>query len=123
MMPWLMLAIAAARAYGLSVLDGVCNDVDDDEGFAAECAAARDMGFDGKTLIHPKQIAPANAAFMPSADEIAFAELVVAAFALPENAGVGAIRIGGRMVERLHADMAERLLDRRTLIETLNGPD
>ncbi len=109
-LPWLSQAVAAARAFGLSVLDGVYNSVDDDDGFAAECAAARDMGFDGKTLIHPRQIGPANAAFMPSDEEVAFAETVVATFALPENAGRGALRIGGRMVERLHADMAERTL-------------
>ncbi len=110
MLPWLMTALAAARAFGLAILDGVYNDVDDEAGFAAECAAARDMGFDGKTVIHPKQVAPANAAFTPTAEEVAFAETVVAAFARPENAGRGALRIEGRMVERLHADMAARLL-------------
>jgi citrate lyase subunit beta/citryl-CoA lyase len=112
MLPWLMQAVAAARAFGLAVLDGVYNDVDDDTGFEAECAAARDMGFDGKTLIHPRQVDPANRIFMPSEEEIAFAEAVVAAFAAPENAGRGALRVNGRMAERLHAEMAERLLDR-----------
>jgi citrate lyase subunit beta/citryl-CoA lyase len=110
MLPWLMQAVAAARAHGLALLDGVYNDVDDDAGFAAECAAARDMGFDGKTVVHPRQIGIANAAFSPSPAEVAFAERVVDAFSRPENAGFGAIRIDGRMVERLHADMAARLL-------------
>jgi citrate lyase subunit beta/citryl-CoA lyase len=110
LLPWLMQAVAAARAFGLAVLDGVYNDIDDDAGFAAECAAARDMGFDGKTVVHPKQIGPANDAFRPSPAEVAFAEIVVEAFARPENAGQGAIRIEGRMVERLHADMAARTL-------------
>jgi citrate lyase subunit beta / citryl-CoA lyase len=110
MAPWLMQAVAAARAFGIAVLDGVYNDVDDLDGLAAECAAGRDMGFDGKTLVHPRQIGAANAAFAPDADEVAFAEAIVEAFARPENAGRGVIRIDGRMVERLHADMAARTL-------------
>lgn len=110
MLPWLMTAVAAARAYGIAVVDGVYNDLDDEEGFALECASARDMGFDGKTLIHPRQVELANRTFTPSATEVAWAETVVAAFAVPEAAGVGALRIEGRMVERLHADMATRTL-------------
>lgn len=110
MLPWLMQAVAAARAFGIAVVDGVYNDLDDEDGFALECAAARDMGFDGKTLIHPRQIEIANRTFTPSATEVAWAERVVSAFAVPEAAGVGALRIDGRMVERLHAEMAERTL-------------
>jgi citrate lyase subunit beta/citryl-CoA lyase len=108
MLPWLMNCIAAARAFGLDILDGVYNDLGNAEGFAAECVQARELGFDGKTLIHPQQIAPCNAAFSPSAEEVASARNVIAAFDLPENAHKGVIQIDGRMVERLHADMARR---------------
>lgn len=108
MLPWLMTCIAAARAYGLDILDGVWNQLGDEAGFARECAEARDLGFDGKTLIHPNQIAPCNAAFSPSAQEIADARRIIEAFDLPENADKGAIQLDGRMVERLHAEMARR---------------
>jgi citrate lyase subunit beta/citryl-CoA lyase len=108
MVPWLMSCIAAARIYGIDVLDGVYNDIGNAEGFAQECAEARDMGFDGKTLIHPSQIEPCNAAFSPSADEVAQAQKFIAAFDLPENQGKGVVSLDGRMVERLHADMARR---------------
>jgi citrate lyase subunit beta / citryl-CoA lyase len=108
MLPWLMNCIAAARAFGLDILDGVYNDLGNAEGFAAECAQACDLGFDGKTLIHPQQIAPCNAAFSPSAEEVASARKIIAAFDQPDNAAKGVIQIDGRMVERLHADMARR---------------
>jgi citrate lyase subunit beta / citryl-CoA lyase len=108
MLPWLMTCVAAARAFGLDILDGVYNDLGNAEGFAAECAQARDLGFDGKTLIHPAQIAPCNAAFSPPAEEVAWARKIIAAFDLPENAKRGVIQIEGRMVERLHAEMARR---------------
>jgi citrate lyase subunit beta / citryl-CoA lyase len=108
MLPWLMNCVAAARAYGLDILDGVYNELGNAEGFAAECRQARDLGFDGKTLIHPQQIAPCNAAFSPTEDEVAWARTIIAAFDQPENATKGVIQIDGRMVERLHADMARR---------------
>jgi citrate lyase subunit beta / citryl-CoA lyase len=108
MLPWLMTCIAAARAYGLDILDGVYNELGNAEGFAAECRQAHDLGFDGKTLIHPQQIAPCNAAFSPSEEEVATARKIIAAFDQPENANKGVIQIDGRMVERLHADMARR---------------
>ncbi|GGG44947.1 HpcH/HpaI aldolase/citrate lyase family protein [Chelatococcus composti] len=108
MLPWLATSLLAARAHGLTILDGVFNNLSDTEGFAAECAAARDMGFDGKTLIHPNQIAAANAAFAPDAAEVERARAIIAAFDAPENAGKGAINLDGRMVERLHAEMARR---------------
>jgi citrate lyase subunit beta / citryl-CoA lyase len=108
MLPWLMTCVAAARAFGLDILDGVYNDLGNAEGFAAECRQARDLGFDGKTLIHPAQIAPCNAAFSPPDEEVAWARQIIAAFDLPENAARGVIQIDGRMVERLHADMARR---------------
>jgi citrate lyase subunit beta / citryl-CoA lyase len=108
MLPWLMNCVAAARAYGLDILDGVYNDLGDAEGFAAECLQARDLGFDGKTLIHPKQIEPCNTAFSPTEEEVATARKMIAAFELPENRDKGVVQIDGRMVERLHAEMAQR---------------
>jgi citrate lyase subunit beta/citryl-CoA lyase len=108
MLPWLMHCVAAARAFGLDILDGVYNDLGNAEGFARECSEARDMGFDGKTLIHPNQIGPCNAAFSPSAEEVAQAKKIIAAFDLPENRDKGVVQLDGRMVERLHADMARR---------------
>ncbi len=108
MLPWLMSCVAAARAYGLDILDGVYNDLGNADGFVAECRQACDLGFDGKTLIHPRQIEPCNAAFSPSAEEVATARKMIAAFELPENKDKGVIQIDGRMVERLHAEMARR---------------
>jgi len=108
MLPWLMNCVAAARAFGIDIIDGVYNELGNAEGFARECAAARDMGFDGKTLIHPSQIGSCNAAFSPSAEEVAQAKRIIAAFDLPENEHKGVVQLDGRMVERLHADMARR---------------
>lgn len=110
MLPWLMQVVAAARAHGLHVLDGVYNAFRDLDGLAAECAQGAAMGFDGKTLIHPAQIETANSAFSPSQEELARAEAIVSAFAKPENTHKGAIQIDGAMVERLHLEQAERLL-------------
>jgi citrate lyase subunit beta/citryl-CoA lyase len=92
------------------VLDGVCNEFRDLDRFRAEAAQGLEFGFDGKTLIHPDQIAPCNAVFSPDPDEIAWASAVTAAFDLPENAGKGAIKVDGRMVELLHLDQARRTL-------------
>lgn len=108
MLPWLMNCVAAARAFGLDIIDGVYNELADADGFARECSEAREMGFDGKTLIHPNQIAPCNAAFSPSAEEVAQAQKIIAAFDLPENRDKGVVQLEGRMVERLHAEMARR---------------
>jgi citrate lyase subunit beta/citryl-CoA lyase len=110
MLPWLMNCLAAARAYGLDILDGVYNDIGDAAGFAAECRQARDLGFDGKTLIHPRQIEPCNEAFSPTAEEVDAARKIIAAFDLPENENKGVLQIEGRMVERLHAEMARRVV-------------
>jgi citrate lyase subunit beta / citryl-CoA lyase len=109
-LPILSLAVAAARAHGLAVLDGVCNEFRDLATFRAEAEQGRDFGFDGKTLIHPDQIAPCNAVFSPDEEELAFARATIAAFALPENAGKGAIRVEGKMVELLHLEQARRLV-------------
>jgi citrate lyase subunit beta/citryl-CoA lyase len=111
MLPWLTNCVAAARAFGLDILDGVYNDLGNAEGFAQECRQARDLGFDGKTLIHPKQIEACNEAFSPPPEEVEAARMIIAAFDLPENAGKGVIQIEGRMVERLHADMARRTVE------------
>lgn len=107
---WLSLTVAAARAFGIAVVDGVFNAIQDEAGFRAECEQGRALGMDGKTLIHPSQIAPCNAVFSPSADEIAAAKKIVGAFALPENQGKGAISLDGRMVELLHAEIARHTL-------------
>jgi citrate lyase subunit beta / citryl-CoA lyase len=108
MVPWLMNCIAAARAYGLDILDGVYNDLDNADGFVEECRQARDLGFDGKTLIHPRQIEPCNEAFSPTPEEVETARKTIAAFDLPENENKAVIQIDGRMIERLHAEMARR---------------
>jgi citrate lyase subunit beta/citryl-CoA lyase len=111
MLPWLTNCIAAARAFGIDILDGVYNDLGNAEGFAEECRQARDFGFDGKTLIHPRQIDACNDVFSPAPEEVEAARKIIAAFDLPENQGKGVIQIEGRMVERLHADMARHTVE------------
>jgi citrate lyase subunit beta/citryl-CoA lyase len=108
MLPWLATCVAAARVHGIDILDGVYNDIGNAGGFADECRQGVDLGFDGKTLIHPSQIEPCNKAFSPSVEEVTQARKTIAAFDLPENKGKGVVSIDGRMVERLHADMARR---------------
>jgi len=102
------VAVTAARAFGLSIIDGVFNDIADMDGFRDSCRQARDFGFDGKTLIHPSQIACCNAIFAPSQEEVEGARKVISAFESPGNSGKGAIALDGRMVERLHMDMARQ---------------
>src|ERR1700734_155003 len=122
MLPWLMNCVAAARAYGLDILDGVYNDIGNAEGFAEECRQARDLGFDGKTLIHPRQIEPCNEAFSPAPEEVEAARKMIAAFDLPENKDKGVIQIDGRMVERLHAEMGRRTVAIAEAIEKQTKP-
>ncbi len=110
MIPMITHCILAAHAHGLEMLDGPYSDFSNKEGFAEECAQGRDLGFDGKTLIHPSQIEACNTVFTPPAQEVAEARRIVEAFDLPENAARGAIQLDGRMVERLHADMAKRTI-------------
>jgi len=110
--PWLSLVVAAARAHQLLAIDGVFNRIDDADGLAEEAAQGRLYGFDGKSLIHPSQIEAANRAFSPSDAEIAQARAIVAAFARPEAHDVGALRVDGAMVERLHLAQAQALLRR-----------
>lgn len=102
----LQFVLLAARAHGLTALDGVHLDLGDEAGFAALCAQGRALGFDGKTLIHPKQIAPANAAFAPSADEIAQARKIIAAHEAALAGGKGIVVVDGRLVENLHVEAA-----------------
>lgn len=107
---WLASLVLHARAFGIDVVDGVYNDFRDEAGFEAECKAGALLGFDGKTLIHPAQIGPANAGFSPSEAAIAEAKGIVEAFAQPANAGKGVISINGKMVELLHLQMARKVL-------------
>lgn len=109
-LPFLSMAVAAARAHGIAILDGVCNEFRDLDVFEAEARQGLMFGFDGKSLIHPAQIEPCNTAFSPSEAELARANAVIAAFALPENAGKGAIQVEGKMAELLHLEQAQRLL-------------
>jgi citrate lyase subunit beta/citryl-CoA lyase len=110
LIPALASIVMAARAAGIVALDGVCNALDDPARFEAECAQGAMLGFDGKTLIHPSQIEAANSGFGPSEDELAWARAIVAAFAMPDTADKGAIRLDGQMVERLHLAEAEAML-------------
>jgi citrate lyase subunit beta/citryl-CoA lyase len=110
LLPGLALAVVAARAHGLAIVDGVYNDIPDLEGLARECAQGADLGFDGKSLIHPTHLEIANRAFSPEADAVAWARTVAQAFDSPENAGKGVLKVEGRMVERLHLAQARRLI-------------
>jgi citrate lyase subunit beta/citryl-CoA lyase len=109
-LPFLAMTVAAARAHSVAVLDGVCNEFHDLDVFRAEAEQGLLFGFDGKSLIHPNQIDPCNAVFSPSEDELRWARAVIAAFALPENAGKGAIQVEGKMAELLHLEQARRLV-------------
>lgn len=109
-LPILTQAVCAGRAHGITLLDGVCNEFRDLAQFRAEAEQGLLFGFDGKTVIHPDQIAPCNAVYSPSAEERAWAESVIAAFALPENAGKGAIKVDGKMTELLHLEQARRVV-------------
>lgn len=106
----LSLMVAAARAHGLVILDGVFNGIEDEAGLTRQCDQGAEFGFDGKTLIHPRQIDFANHAFTPSAEDVEWSRAIVAAFDSPENAAKGVIRVEGRMVERLHLAEARRLI-------------
>jgi citrate lyase subunit beta/citryl-CoA lyase len=111
MLPMITHCILATRAYGLEILDGPYSDFSNIDGFNQECTQARDLGFDGKTLIHPGQIEACNVIFTPPEEEVVRARKIIAAFDLPENAARGAISLDGQMVERLHADMARRTIE------------
>ena len=110
LVPWMMQVVLAARAYGLDVIDSVSNDFRDIAAFEAECEQGRAMGFDGKMLIHPAQIEPANRRFAPDEAAVAEAREIIAAFAKPESVELNVINMNGRMIERLHVGQAERLV-------------
>jgi (3S)-malyl-CoA thioesterase len=106
----LSMMLLAAKAHGIVAIDGVYNQFKDDEGLAAECAQGRDMGFEGKTLIHPAQVAVCNEAFSPSAEEIDLAERQIAAFEETEASGQGVAVVDGKIVENLHVETARKIL-------------
>jgi citrate lyase subunit beta / citryl-CoA lyase len=113
------LSVAAARAHGLSVIDGVYNDIHDSDGFYNMCKQGRSFGFDGKTLIHPSQVDACNQVFAPSVEEIEAARKIIAAFEKPENKDKGAISLDGRMVELLHAEIARNTVELADAIAAL----
>ncbi len=106
----LSACLNAARATGKVILDGVFNAIDDADGFAAECRQGAEMGFDGKTLIHPSQLMPCNEAFSPTEADVAQAERIIDAFNEALSAGKGVVTVDGRMIENLHVDNARRVL-------------
>ena len=106
--PWLAMAVVASRAFGLDIIDGVYNDFKDEKGFRHECEHGRTLGMDGKTLIHPSQVAPCNEIFSPSDEEVAWSKKIIRAFDEPEHANKGVITVDGKMVERLHLVQAKR---------------
>ncbi|MCJ2186163.1 HpcH/HpaI aldolase/citrate lyase family protein [Novosphingobium beihaiensis] len=109
-LPFLSMAVAAARAHGVTILDGVCNEFRDLDVFEAEARQGLMFGFDGKSLIHPAQVEPCNAVFSPGEADLAWARAVIEAFGQPENQGKGAIRVEGKMAELLHLEQAKRLV-------------
>ena len=119
----LSLTVMAARAHGKIVIDGVFNSISDDAGLAAECEQGRELGFDGKTLIHPDQLDAANRIFAPSRSAIQDAEAIIAAFAQPENADKGVIDLDGTMVERLHLAEAQMLVAMAEAIAAQNAAE
>ena len=117
----LSLCILAARAYGLAIVDGVHLDLQDDAGFAESCRQGRDLGFDGKTLIHPRTVAAANEAFAPSAGEIAWSQKIIAAHAEAAAEGKGVVVVDGKLIENLHVEAAQRLVAQAARIDELNA--
>jgi len=115
------LGMLAARAHGLTILDGVYNDIQDVEGFRAVCRQGLEMGFDGKTLIHPSQVEPCNEIFAPSPAELEMAGKIVAAFRQAQAEGKGVVTVDGRMIENLHVEQAERALALAAAIKDLQA--
>ena len=111
------LCLLAARATGKVILDGVYNDITDADGFEAECRQGRELGFDGKTLIHPTQLEPCNRVFAPAADEVERAGRIIEAFEQAQAEGRGVVAVDGRMVENLHVEQARRTLALAAAIE------
>ncbi|HZX88928.1 MAG TPA: CoA ester lyase [Reyranella sp.] len=115
------IGMLAARAHGLAILDGVYNDIQDAAGFRAVCQQGLEMGFDGKTLIHPSQVEPCNEVFAPSAAELEMAGKIVAAFKAAQAEGKGVVTVDGRMIENLHVEQAERALALASAIKELQA--
>jgi len=115
------IGMLAARAHGLAILDGVYNDIQDTAGFRAVCQQGLEMGFDGKTLIHPSQVEPCNEVFAPSAAELEMAGRIVAAFKAAQAEGKGVVTVDGRMIENLHVEQAERALALASAIKELQA--
>jgi citrate lyase subunit beta/citryl-CoA lyase len=121
LLPYLSMCLLSARQAGISIIDGVYNDISDEAGFGALCQQGVEMGFDGKTLIHPSQVGPCNEAFSPSAEEVGFARRVIEAFEEAEADGRGVVTVDGKMIENLHVDEARRALATVEAIAALNG--
>jgi citrate lyase subunit beta / citryl-CoA lyase len=121
LLPALSWCVLAAREAGKHILDGVFNDLDDADGFEAECRQGREFGFDGKTLIHPKQLEPCNRVFAPSDEEVEHARAVIEAFEEAEREGRGVVTVGGRMIENLHVEQARRAVAQAEAIATARG--
>ena len=119
--PFLAMTVAAARAHGLVALDGVHNEIDDLSALEAVCRQGADLGFDGKSLIHPSHLDICNRLFSPPDDELAWARAVVEAFEQPQNAGKGALRVDGRLAEHLHLDQCRRLIATAAAIEAADA--
>jgi citrate lyase subunit beta/citryl-CoA lyase len=117
----LNLCVYAARANGLDVIDGVALDLENDQALRAACEQGRDLGFDGKSLIHPKQLAAANEVFAPDAEEVASARRIIEAFAQAQRDGKGVVVVNGRLVEALHVEEAKRCLALAEAIELLES--
>jgi citrate lyase subunit beta / citryl-CoA lyase len=115
------IGMLAARAHGLAILDGVYNDIQDTAGFRAVCQQGLEMGFDGKTLIHPSQVEPCNEIFAPSAAELEMAGKIVAAFKAAQAEGKGVVTVDGRMIENLHVEQAERALALASAIKEMQA--
>jgi citrate lyase subunit beta/citryl-CoA lyase len=121
-LPALALAMLGARAAGKAILDGVFNNITDEAGFRAEARQGREMGFDGKTLIHPSQLAPANEVFGPSPEELTDARKIVSAYEQAQATGDSVITVDGRMIESLHVRDAQRILALAELISEMARP-
>lgn len=113
------LCLLAARAFGLAVIDGVYLDLDDDEGFAHACRQGRELGFDGKTLIHPKQLDAANRLFAPAPEEIAWSRKIIDAHGAALKEGKGVVVVDGKLIENLHVESARRLV---ALADAIGAP-
>ena len=110
LLPYLAMCLLSARAAGVAILDGVYNDIKDESGFKDVCVQGAEMGFDGKTLIHPNQVAPTNEIFSPSLDELDFYRRIIEEFEAAEKDGRGVLTVDGKMIENLHVDEARRAL-------------